>query len=184
INRIGHYISVIILKALGYMCIHPDDPPISLFGLPRVVKDVEDLEYIFSAGPDINNGLTLCTGSFGAINNDLIEIAERYSDRIHFAHLRNVTKQEDGSFYEAEHLEGDVDIIGVISILIIEEKWREKIGRVDINIPLRPDHGHLLLDDQQKECLPGYSLIGRLKGLAELRGIIRTIEYMGVDSAA
>jgi mannonate dehydratase len=161
------------------MAIHPDDPPFPLFGLPRVVKDADDAAALLAAAPSPSNGLTLCTGSYGANpRNDLPAMAKRFAADIHFAHLRNVTKEPDGSFHEAEHLEGDTDMVAVVDALLAEEKRRKTAGRADWEIPMRPDHGHAIIDDIGKKVNPGYSCIGRLKGLAELRGIMRTIETL------
>jgi mannonate dehydratase len=166
------------------LAIHPDDPPFSLFGLPRTVSTAADARALLSAVPSRANGLTLCTGSFGARrDNDLVAMAKEFAPRIHFAHLRNVTHEADGSFHEAEHLDGDTDMIAVVAALIAEERRREAEGRPDREIPMRPDHGHLIVDDIGKTVNPGYSCIGRLKGLAELRGVMRTIEALGVGAA-
>ncbi len=163
------------------LCIHPDDPPFSLFGLPRVVSRAEDFHAIFDAIPSPANGMTLCTGSLAARgDNDLPSMVRMFADRIHFAHLRSVRRQANGSFFESDHLDGDVDMIAVVSLLLEEECRRKKDGRPDWEIPMRPDHGHLLLDDMHKQTNPGYSAIGRLKGLAELRGVIRTLEALRV----
>lgn len=160
------------------MCIHPDDPPFSLYGLPRIVSTAEDARFILNAVDSPANGLTLCTGSYGTrVDNDIVAMVEEFGPRIHFAHLRNVTREEDGSFFEAEHLEGSTDMAAAILALMKEEARRRREGRVDWRIPMRPDHGHLLADDIGKTRInPGYSLIGRLKGLAELRGIMRAVE--------
>jgi mannonate dehydratase len=160
------------------MCIHPDDPPFSLYGLPRVVSTADDARFILGTVDSPSNGLTFCTGSYGVrADNDLVAMIEEFAPRIHFAHLRNVTREEDGSFYEAEHLEGSTDMAEVILALMKEEARRREEGRSDWRIPMRPDHGHLLADDIGKTKInPGYSLIGRLKGLAELRGIMRAVE--------
>ncbi|TIW15972.1 MAG: mannonate dehydratase [Mesorhizobium sp.] len=160
------------------MCIHPDDPPFSLYGLPRVVSTADDARFIVGTVDSPSNGLTFCTGSYGVrADNDLIAMIEEFGPRIHFAHLRNVTREADGSFFEAEHLEGSTDMAEVILALMKEEARRRKEGRSDWRIPMRPDHGHLLADDIGKTRInPGYSLIGRLKGLAELRGIMRAVE--------
>jgi len=161
------------------MAIHPDDPPFPLFGLPRVVKDADDAAALLAAVPSPSNGLTLCTGSYGANpRNDLPSMARRFGPDIHFAHLRNVTKEPDGSFHEAEHLEGDTDMVAVVDALLAEERRRKADGRADCEIPMRPDHGHAIVDDIGKTVNPGYSCIGRLKGLAELRGIMRAIETL------
>lgn len=164
------------------LAIHPDDPPFSLFGLPRVVSHSEDIETILGAVDHEANGITLCAGSYGSrIGNDLTEMANRFASRIHFAHLRNVKKEADGSFIESDHLDGDVNMVSLISVLRREEARRQAIGRTDSTIPFRPDHGHLLIDDQNKTVNPGYSCIGRLKGLAELRGVIAAIDQLEHD---
>ncbi|MCI9866958.1 mannonate dehydratase [Rhizobium skierniewicense] len=159
--------------------IHPDDPPFSLFGLPRVVSQAQDIETILGSVDHEANGITLCAGSYGSrVGNDLTEMAKRFASRVHFAHLRNVKKEADGSFIESDHLDGDVNMVSLISVLRGEEKRREAEGRADSVIPFRPDHGHLLIDDQNKTVNPGYSCIGRLKGLAELRGVIAAIDQL------
>jgi mannonate dehydratase len=160
------------------LCIHPDDPPFSLFGLPRVVSTQEDIRRIFNSVDSPANGLTLCAGSFGARgDNNLVGIVEEFGSRIYFAHLRNVVREENGSFYEAEHLNGDNDMVGLISALLQEEEKRKARG-CDLAIPMRPDHGHLLEHEvNQENVKPGYSYIGRLKGLAELRGVIHGLSY-------
>ncbi len=156
------------------MAIHPDDPPFSLFGIPRIVSTAADVRRIFSIQDDAANGLTLCAGSFGARgDNDLTQMAEEFGERIHFVHLRNVTREQDGSFYESEHLDGDNDLISLVSALLQQESARTQI-------PMRPDHGHTLGDElEQSDVNPGYSYVGRLKGIAELRGVIRTLEWQG-----
>lgn len=152
---------------------HPDDPPRPLMGLPRILSGAEDFRLLFEAVPSPANGLTLCTGSLGAgAANDVPEIARRFADRIGFAHLRNVRKEPDGSFMEAEHLGGDVDMVAVVIALLEEQARRQAAGDPGWRIPFRPDHGHELLDDVGKNAFPGYSAIGRLKGLAEVRGLI------------
>jgi len=159
------------------MCIHADDPSFPIFGLPRVMSTADDVRKMFAAVPQTACGLTLCSGSFGSnLNNNLPEMAKEFASRIHFVHLRNTTHEPDGSFYEAEHLEGDTDIISVAAAIIAEEARRKAEGREDHQIPVRPDHGHLILDDVGKKVNPGYSCIGRLKGLAEIRGVMKTIE--------
>jgi mannonate dehydratase len=159
------------------LCIHPDDPPFTLFGLPRVVSTAEDARSLLDAVPSLNNGLTLCAGSFGARgDNDLVAMVREFGERIHFVHLRNVKREPDGSFFEAEHLDGDNDMVGLISALLDEEQRRAEAGRSD-RIPMRPDHGHLLGDEIGKEGVnPGYSYGGRLKGLAELRGVMYALK--------
>ena len=160
------------------LCIHPDDPPWSLFGLPRVMSTAEDVRAIFGAADVAANGLTFCVGSFGArADNDLEAMVREFAPRIHFAHLRQVQRDEDGSFYEAEHLDGSSDMVGVVRALLEEEARRRREGRADAEIPMRPDHGHLLADDIDKKTNPGYSYVGRLKGLAELRGVARGLSY-------
>jgi mannonate dehydratase len=158
------------------LCIHPDDPSFPIFGLPRVMSTADDVRKLFAAVPEPANGLTLCTGAFGCNpQNDLVAMANEFGPRIHFAHLRNTKHEGDGSFHEAEHLDGDTDMIGVVASLMREEERRAEIGRPDSIIPMRPDHGHLIVDDIGKKVNPGYSCIGRLKGLAELRGVMRTV---------
>ncbi|KAA9009398.1 mannonate dehydratase [Histidinibacterium aquaticum] len=160
------------------LCVHPDDPPRPLLGLPRVVSTESDIAAILDMRPERANGLTLCTGSLGAHpRNDPPAIAARFADRIHFAHLRNVAKEADGSFQEAAHLEGDTDMPGVIAALLDEEARRRETGRKDASIPFRADHGHALLADVGRDTHPGYPLIGRMRGLAELRGVIAGLSH-------
>ncbi|MEP0961385.1 MAG: mannonate dehydratase [Roseobacter sp.] len=164
------------------ICLHPDDPPFSIFGLPRVVSTQADYAALFDAVPALANGITLCAGSLGSrADNDVMSIAEAFADRIHFTHLRNVTIQEDGAFFEDDHLDGGVDMVTLTQALMLEEARRRTEGRQDAEIPMRPDHGHLLIDDITKTTNPGYSAIGRLKGLAELRGIARAISTLGTS---
>jgi mannonate dehydratase len=154
------------------MCIHPDDPPFPVLGLPRVVSTEQDLTDIVNYYPSPSNGLTFCTGSLGArADNDLSGIVERLGSHFHFLHLRNVRRESDGSFYEDDHLAGSTDMYAVMKNILLEQKKRFDVGRDDIAIPMRPDHGHKLLDDFNYNTYHGYSAIGRLKGLAELRGL-------------
>lgn len=155
------------------LCCHPDDPPYPIFGLPRIISCEEDLEYLTSCVDSPSNGITFCTGSLGPrATNDLPGIVERLGHKFHFVHLRNVQRQDDGSFYEADHLGGSVDMYGVMKALVKEVTKRKEAGREDFAIPMRPDHGHQMLDDLNKHVtFAGYSAIGRLRGLAELRGL-------------
>lgn len=154
------------------LCVHPDDPPRDLLGLPRIVSDAYGIGFALGVVPARANGLTLCSGSLGANPaNDVPAIARQFADRIHFAHLRNVRKDPDGSFEEAAHLQGDTDMVALIDVLLTEERRRAAEGREDAVIPFRPDHGHELLTDIGRGTHPGYPLIGRLRGLAELRGV-------------
>jgi mannonate dehydratase len=152
--------------------LHPDDPPRPLFGLPRVASTAADYQALFDAVPSEANGMCFCTGSLGVrADNDLPAMAAHFAPRIHFVHLRATKREEDGSFYESDHLDGDVDMVGVITALMAED--RKRGGHT---IPFRPDHGHRMLDDLHKTVTPGYAGIGRLKGLGELRGIMRAVE--------
>ena len=155
------------------MCIHPDDPPFTLLGLPRVVSTREDYQYIFDQAPSLSNGMTFCTGSLGVrADNDLPAIFDAFADRVHFLHLRSTKRDAKGNFYEADHLTGDVDMFEIITRVTKEQRRRHAEKREDASIPMRPDHGHQMLDDLVKPKInPGYSAIGRLKGLAELRGL-------------
>jgi mannonate dehydratase len=167
------------------LCIHPDDPPMPLLGLPRVVSTESDLEQLMAACDVRANGITFCTGSLGVRpDNDLTGIAERFGNRIHFVHLRATKREESPDnqliFHEADHLTGDVDMYAVVKAFVLESKKRSEAGFEDAQIPMRPDHGHQMLDDLNKtgkyKSYPGYSAIGRLRGLAELRGLEMAIE--------
>jgi mannonate dehydratase len=153
--------------------IHPDDPPMSLLGLPRVVGNEQDVQFILDSYPSITNGLTFCSGSFGAgYKNDLVGMAEKFSERINFIHLRNCTRNTHGDFMEAPHLKGDVDMYGVMKVLVNEQIQRAAKLSANVRMPMRPDHGHLMIADMHKKGIyPGYSLAGRMRGLAELRGL-------------
>jgi mannonate dehydratase len=168
-----------VAEAAGVrLAIHPDDPPWSLFGVPRVVSTAGDVREILSAVESTANGLTFCAGSYGArADNNLLDMVRVFASRIHFAHLRQVMREADRTFHEAEHLACSSQMVGIIHALMLEEARRREEGRADHEIPLRPDHGHILADDLKKQVNPGYSLVGRLKGLAELRGAMRALEY-------
>jgi mannonate dehydratase len=161
------------------LCCHPDDPPFSLLGLPKVMSTEEDYRRMVEAVDSPANGITLCAGSLGSReDNDIAGMVERLGSKIHFAHLRNVTRYHSGvptGFLEDDHLGGDVDMVAVVQALLAEQKRRQAAGRKDWQIPMRPDHGHDLLDDAQRGARAGYPAIGRLKGLAELRGVMHAL---------
>lgn len=160
------------------LTLHPDDPPRAIFGLPRVVSTEADYRQLFDAVPERANGMCFCTGSLGVRpDNDLVGIIRRLGQRIHFLHLRNVQREPDGSFFEANHLEGSSDMAAVIAALVDEQERRAQAGE-DTHLPMRPDHGHQMLDDLSKNTNPGYSAIGRLRGLAELRGLEMGVRRM------
>ena len=154
------------------LTVHPDDPPRPILGLPRIVSTIEDMQWIKETIDSSHNGFCFCTGSYGVRNdNDLVTMAEKFADRVYFIHLRATVREDNPlSFHEGDHLAGDVDMYGVIKVLIAEEERRKKAG-INRLIPVRPDHGHQMLDDLKKKTNPGYSAIGRLRGLAEIRGV-------------
>ncbi|WP_426876394.1 mannonate dehydratase [Glaesserella parasuis] len=154
------------------MAVHPDDPPRPILGLPRIVSTIEDMQWYVDTQPLPANGFTMCTGSYGVHpDNDLVKMTKQFADRIYFAHLRATQREENPlSFHEADHLAGDVDMFGVVKALLTEEYRRKANGDTRL-IPMRPDHGHQMLDDLHKKTNPGYSAIGRLRGLAEFRGL-------------
>lgn len=174
-KNLYHFLGEIIPvaeKSKVKMAIHPDDPPFSLFGLPRVVSTEADAKELVETVESPSNGLTYCTGSYGVRpDNDLPGMVDRLGSHIHFIHLRNVQREEFRTFHEANHLEGSVDMKAVMSALVREQARRKEVGRMDISIPIRPDHGHCMLSDFNRNSNPGYSLIGRMRGLAELRGL-------------
>ncbi len=167
------------------LCCHPDDPPFALLGLPRIMSTEADYATIMDAVDSPANGMTLCSGSLGARpDNDLPGMMRRFGPKVHFLHLRNVKRDSDavmGSFFEAEHLGGDTDMVALIAEIIAEERRRKAEGRADWQIPMRPDHGQDILDDLGRRAQPGYPTIGRMKGLAELRGVMTALEHARVS---
>lgn len=180
-QNLSYFLNAIIPEAekIGVkMAIHPDDPPFSVFGVPRIVSNYEELKFLLECCPSPSNGLTFCSGSLGAsANNDLVKIVEDFGNKIHFIHLRNVARGDDGSFYEAEHLNGSVPMDDVMKAIVMEQRRRDIRGEEVVAIPMRPDHGHVLLDDKkrQNDFYSGYSLIGRAMGLAQLSGLEKGI---------
>lgn len=171
-----------VAEELGVkLCCHPDDPPFPLLGLPRIMSTETDYKAILDAVDSPANGMTLCSGSLGARpDNDLPGMMERLGPKVHFIHLRNVKRDSSaiaGSFFEAEHLGGDTDMVALIAAIVKEEARRRAEGRADAQIPMRPDHGQDILDDLNRRAQPGYPTIGRLKGLAELRGVMTALEH-------
>ncbi|MFK7871314.1 MAG: mannonate dehydratase [Roseobacter sp.] len=176
------FLSEVVPTAERYgirMCCHPDDPPFPLLGLPRIMSTERDYKSLVRAIDSVSNGITFCTGSLGVrADNDLPGMIERLGSKIHFAHLRNVTRESTElpcSFYEAAHLEGETDMVAVVGALLEEERRRRAEGRSDDTIPFRPDHGQDIMSDLQADAQPGYPAVGRMKGLAELRGIVKAL---------
>lgn len=182
-ENLAYFLKAVIpeAEAVGVkMCIHPDDPPYSILGLPRVVSNSSDIDFLVNSAPSYYNGLTFCTGSLGANpKNDLEAIFKRFSSKVHFIHLRSVQVEQNGSFYEANHLEGSAGMPKIMAAIIEEQVRRNNNGKTDVAIPMRPDHGHLMLNDIpfREAFYPGYSTIGRMKGLAELRGLEEGLRY-------
>jgi len=174
-QHMAHFLKEImpVCEAHGLkMAVHPDDPPRPILGLPRIVSTIDDIAWLTNEVPSKMNGLTMCTGSYGVRgDNDLVNMIKEYGERIYFTHLRSTQREENQlSFHEAAHLDGDVDMYNVVMALLEEEQHRVRSGQAEL-IPMRPDHGHQMLDDLNKKTNPGYSAIGRLKGLAEVRGL-------------
>lgn len=170
-----------VAERLGLrLCCHPDDPPFPLLGLPRIMSTAQDYAAVLSVVDSPANGMTLCSGSLGVRqDNDLPAMMDRFGPRVHFLHLRNVRREIDGSFFEDEHLEGETDMVALIAAILREEARRSAEGRADCEIPMRPDHGQEIADDLTRGGQPGYPLVGRLRGLAELRGIERALRVTG-----
>jgi mannonate dehydratase len=188
--RLVDFLSEVVPTAerLGVrLCCHPDDPPFPLLGLPRVMSIEADYRAVLDAVDSPANGVTLCTGSLGArADNDVPGMMARLGPRVHFLHLRNVRREEEragGSFHEAEHLGGGTDMVAVVAAALREEARRRSEGRQDCDIPFRPDHGQDILDDLKRRSQPGYPAIGRLKGLAELRGVVAALSHPDVMRA-
>lgn len=174
-EHMGYFLKEIVpvAEACGLkLAVHPDDPPRQILGLPRIVSTIEDMQWLKDTVDSIYNGFTMCTGSYGVRgDNDLVKMIETFGDRIHFTHLRSTCREQNPkTFHEGAHLQGDVDMYAVVKAILTEEQRRQKAGNMR-PIPMRPDHGHQMLDDLKKKTNPGYSAIGRLKGLAEVRGV-------------
>jgi len=181
-ENFSYFLNEVIPIAEEYgvnLAVHPDDPPFPLLGLPRIMSSEPDFEWLSKTCPSLHNGITFCSGSLGARkDNKLSAIFKNYADRIHFLHLRSTKILDNGDFFETEHLDPTVDLPGVMKCIIEEQLRRKAVGREDYNIPIRPDHGHKMLDDFNRDGNPGYPLIGRLKGLAELAGLEMGIRYL------
>jgi len=182
--NLQHFLEQVVPHAerLGLLlCCHPDDPPWPILGLPRIMSTEADYKWLVDAVPSPANGITFCTGSLGARSDvDLPGMMERLGAHVHFIHLRNVRRESEEtpcSFFEDDHLEGSTDMVAVIAAIVAEERRRVAQGRLDASIPMRPDHGQCVLGDHSRDTAPGYPLIGRLKGLAELRGVYRAVEH-------
>lgn len=174
-ENLAHFLREVVPvaeEAGVYMGIHPDDPPIQLFGLPRVVSTPKHVRALLAAKPSQHNGLTMCVGSYASrADNDVSAIVEEFAQNVAFIHLRNVEIDSSSSFTESDHLTGDVDMFRVMRTMLLEQRRRQQAGRTDFRLPYRPDHGHKMLDDLRKKTNPGYPAVGRLRGLAELRGL-------------
>lgn len=174
-DNLAYFLKAVVphAESLGVeLAIHPDDPPFPILGLPRIVSTESDFEDIFAMVDSPYNGFTFCSGSLGArVDNDLPSLVRNLGHRMHFIHLRNVERDSEGSFFEADHLDGDVDMYEVVKAILEEQQKRSEKGEGNPSIPMRPDHGHQMLDDLSKTTQPGYSAIGRLRGLAEIRGL-------------
>ena len=187
-ENLAYFLKAVIPEAekLGIrMALHPDDPPFPVFGIPRIASTYEDLQYILDCLPSPSNGLTFCSGSLGAVaSNDLLKIISDFGPQIHFLHLRNVSREDDGRFYEAAHLDGSIPMPKLMLEIVKEQLRREESGIGEVAIPIRPDHGHVLLDDKKRkdEFYSGYSLIGRAIGMAELYGLEKGIRETLIQS--
>lgn len=179
-ENMAHFLRSIVPVAEQHglkLAVHPDDPPRPILGLPRIISTIEDMQWLKETVDSLHNGFCFCTGSYGVReDNDLVNMLTTYADRVHFVHLRATQREETpGSFHEADHLDGDVDMVAIIKAILSEEQTRRRAGNLR-PIPMRPDHGHQMLDDLHKKTNPGYSAIGRLRGLAELRGVERALK--------
>jgi len=179
-ENMAHFLRSIVPVAEQHglkLAVHPDDPPRPILGLPRIISTIEDMQWLKETVDSLHNGFCFCTGSYGVReDNDLVKMMTTYADRVNFVHLRATRREATpGSFHEADHLDGDVDMVAIIKAILTEEQTRRRAG--DLRpIPMRPDHGHQMLDDLHKKTNPGYSAIGRLRGLAELRGVERALK--------